>query len=120
MLSGVTGMSSFGTHHGLLSSHRQLGHNLEICENLPKFRIADHTTQEGSPGPFVHKNVRASSFVMRLSVGSPVTQCRNEAKALGGELTHLDILPEQRYIRLECLLKSKTSASNCFKALWTC
>jgi hypothetical protein len=31
---------------------------------------------------------------------------------------HLDILPEENYIHLECLLKSNESESNCFRAHW--
>ena len=33
---------------------------------------------------------------------------------------HLDILPEERYCHLECLLKSKASESNCFRAPSIC
>jgi len=37
----------------------------------------------------------------------------------GSTLAYLDILLEQRYAYLECLLKNRMNGSNCCRALWT-
>ena len=33
---------------------------------------------------------------------------------------HLDILPDAKYLHLECLLKDNKNVSNCYRGPWTC